>query len=139
MAIDTLDAARSTRRIEALLAAEARAVPPSGAVALFGQSLGGAMALHLAARGRLPSVRAVVALSPFLPLAETYPAALRADGRRPNMTVVRAVDDALVPLALGVFLKNHWGFAIGRPAEGVIPVAHRGRVGSQEKRTHVLF
>ncbi|OSX81184.1 hypothetical protein BU14_0025s0065 [Porphyra umbilicalis] len=102
MAIDTLDAARSTRRVEALLAAEARAVPPSGAVALVGQSLGGAMALHLAARGRLPSVRAVVALSPFLPLAETYPAALRADGGRPNMTVVHAVDDALVPLALGV-------------------------------------
>lgn len=97
--VDTLGAFLSTRRLEGVVAAEVGATS-SGRVVVVGHSLGGAMALHLAARGEVPAVGGVLALSPFLPLAETLPAAL-ARGPRPAVTVIHAANDETVPLPLG--------------------------------------
>jgi phospholipase/carboxylesterase len=89
---------QSQQAIEELIARETTRGIAAGAIVLAGFSQGGAMALHTGLRhaGRLAGI---MALSCFLPLADTVAAEASAANRGAPILMVHGVDDAMVPLA----------------------------------------
>ena len=91
--------------IEALIAQEvARGIAPQN-IYLAGFSQGGAIALHTALRQEEP-LGGVLALSTYLPLAETVAAEVRAEALRTPVFMAHGRSDTVVPYALGAASRN---------------------------------
>jgi phospholipase/carboxylesterase len=90
----------SQQQIEALIAREKARGIPASAIVLAGFSQGGAMALHTGLRHPEP-LGGMVALSCFLPLADTLGREASAAGRAVSIFMAHGVDDPLIPLARG--------------------------------------
>lgn len=90
----------SQAAIEALIAREVeRGIPPQR-IYLAGFSQGGAIALHTALRQEIP-LGGVMALSTYLPLADTVPAEVRTGALRTPIFMAHGIGDTVVPYALG--------------------------------------
>lgn len=90
----------SQSAIEALIAQEVeRGIAPQD-IYLAGFSQGGAIALHTGLRQRLP-LGGVLALSTYLPLAETVADEVRGEALRTPIFMAHGRDDTVVPYALG--------------------------------------
>lgn len=90
----------SQAAIEELIAREVeRGIAPQN-IFLAGFSQGGAIALHTALRQRVP-LGGVLALSTYLPLADTVPAEVRAEALRTPVFMAHGRSDTVVPYALG--------------------------------------
>jgi phospholipase/carboxylesterase len=95
----------SQRRIEALIERERSRGTPAGAVVLAGFSQGGAMALHVGLR--YPErLAGILALSCFLPLADTLAAEASAAHRETPVFMAHGTHDPLIPLARGVQARD---------------------------------
>jgi len=91
--------------IEALIAQEtARGIAP-GNIFLAGFSQGGAIVLHTALRQSAP-LGGVLALSTYLPLAETVAREAQANARSTPIFMAHGRSDTVVPYALGVSSRN---------------------------------
>lgn len=91
--------------IEALIAQEMdRGTPPQN-IFLAGFSQGGAVALHTALRHPV-ALGGVLALSCYLPLAETVAGEASADALRTPVFMAHGRSDTVVPLALGKSSKD---------------------------------
>ena len=91
--------------IEALIAQEtARGIAP-GNIFLAGFSQGGAIVLHTALRQSAP-LGGVLALSTYLPLAETVAREAQASARSTPIFMAHGRSDTVVPYALGVSSRN---------------------------------
>lgn len=90
----------SQRAIEALLRREQARGIPAERIVLAGFSQGGAMALHTGLRFPEP-LAGILALSCFLPLAETLPAEASPANRRVPIFLAHGTLDAVIPLARG--------------------------------------
>lgn len=90
----------SQTAIEAVIAQEvARGIAPKN-IFLAGFSQGGAIALHTALRQQSP-LGGVLALSTYLPLAETVSSEARADALHTPIFMAHGRSDTVVPYALG--------------------------------------
>ena len=100
--------------VETLIAQEvARGVAP-GNIFLAGFSQGGAIALHTALRQATP-LGGALALSTYLPLAETVPHEIRASAQRTPIFMAHGRNDPVVPYALGAASRDmllESGFAV---------------------------
>jgi len=95
----------SQASIEALIAHEvAHGVAPSN-IFLAGFSQGGAVALHTALRQATP-LGGVLALSTYLPLAETVAHEAQASTRSTPIFMAHGRSDSVVPYALGASSRN---------------------------------
>lgn len=95
----------SQANIEALIAQEvARGIAPKN-IYLAGFSQGGAIALHTALRQEEP-LGGVLALSTYLPLAETVATEVRAEALRTPVFMAHGRSDTVVPYALGAASRN---------------------------------
>ncbi len=91
--------------IEALIAQEvARGIAPQH-IFLAGFSQGGAIALQTALRQRVP-LAGVLALSTYLPLADTVGAEASVDSRQTPIFMAHGRDDTVVPYPLGISSRN---------------------------------
>lgn len=90
----------SQAAVEELIAQEVeRGIAPQH-IFLAGFSQGGAIALHTALRRRVP-LGGVLALSTYLPLAETVAAEVRAEALHTPVFMAHGRSDQVVPYALG--------------------------------------
>lgn len=95
----------SQTAIEALIAREtARGIVP-GHIFLAGFSQGGAIALHTALRQNAP-LGGVLALSTYLPLADSFPGERVAATQATPIFMAHGRSDTVVPYALGVGSKD---------------------------------
>lgn len=91
--------------VEALIAQETtRGIAPSN-IFLAGFSQGGAIALHTALRQTVP-LGGVLALSTYLPLAETVAREAQAGTRCTPIFMAHGRDDTVVPYALGAASRD---------------------------------
>jgi phospholipase/carboxylesterase len=90
----------SQRRIEALVAREGARGIPAGRLVLAGFSQGGAMALHTGLRHG-ERLAGILALSAFLPLADTLAEEAHPGGRETPILMAHGTEDAIIPLARG--------------------------------------
>lgn len=91
----------SQAAVEALIAREvARGIAP-GNIFLAGFSQGGAIALHTALRQSAP-LGGVLALSAYLPLADSVPDEMQAGSRITPVFMAHGRSDSVVPYKLGV-------------------------------------
>ena len=91
----------SQAAIEALIEMEvARGISPQH-IFLAGFSQGGAIALHTALRRNVP-LAGVLALSTYLPMAETMQAEASASSRQTPVFMAHGRNDTVIPCALGV-------------------------------------
>ena len=90
----------SADRIEALLAREKARGIPAGRIVLAGFSQGGAMALHTGLR-HAERLAGVLALSCFLPLADSLATEASAANRDVPIFFGHGIHDPLIPLARG--------------------------------------
>jgi len=90
----------SQKALEALVARERERGVPAGRIVLAGFSQGGAMALHTALR-HAERVAGVLALSCFLPLADTLEAEASPANRGAPVFMAHGTDDPLIPLERG--------------------------------------
>lgn len=91
--------------VEALIAQEtSRGIPP-GNILLAGFSQGGAIALYTALYQTVP-LGGVLALSTYLPLAETVTQEAQAGTRRTPIFMAHGRDDTVVPYALGTTSRD---------------------------------
>ena len=91
--------------IEALIAQEvARGIAPHH-IFLAGFSQGGAIALHTALR-QSKHLAGVLALSTYLPLADTVAAAATPDSRLTPLFIAHGRNDPIVPYSLGVTSRD---------------------------------
>lgn len=91
----------STLAIEALIEGEVtRGVPPSH-IFLAGFSQGGAIALHTALRQNVP-LAGVLALSTYLPLADTVNSQVSPDSLQTPIFMAHGRSDPVVPYSLGL-------------------------------------
>jgi phospholipase/carboxylesterase len=88
----------SQRQIEALIAREKTRGVPAGRLVLAGFSQGGAMALHTGLR-HPDRLAGIMALSCFLPLADTLAAEAGAANRDVPILMAHGTQDPLIPLA----------------------------------------
>ncbi len=95
----------SQAAVEALIAQEvARGIAP-GNIFLAGFSQGGAVVLHTALRQASP-LGGVLALSTYLPLAETLPLEVQAITQHTPIFMGHGRNDTVVPFALGVASRD---------------------------------
>ena len=95
----------SQTSIEALIAQEvARGIAP-GNIFLAGFSQGGAIVLHTALRQTTP-LGGVLALSTYLPLAETMPHEAQASSRTTPIFMAHGRNDTVVPYASGAASRD---------------------------------
>ena len=95
----------SQAAVEALIAQEmARGIAPRN-IFLAGFSQGGAIALHTALR-RDESLGGVLALSTYLPLADSASREASADSRRTPVFMAHGLYDPVVPYALGAASRD---------------------------------
>ena len=95
----------SQAAVEALVAQEvARGIAP-GNIFLAGFSQGGAIALHTALRRSAP-LGGVLALSAYLPLAETVAGEISANARQTPIFMAHGRSDPVVPYALGAASRD---------------------------------
>ena len=95
----------SQTSIEALIAQEvARGIAP-GNIFLAGFSQGGAIVLHTALRQTAP-LGGVLALSTYLPLAETMPHEAQASSRTTPIFMAHGRNDTVVPYASGAASRD---------------------------------
>lgn len=95
----------SQAAVEALIAQEAaRGIAP-GNIFLAGFSQGGAIVLHTALRQTAP-LGGVLALSTYLPLAETVAREAQANTRTTPIFMAHGRSDSVVPYALGASSRN---------------------------------
>jgi phospholipase/carboxylesterase len=113
----------SQRAIEALIAREvSRGIVPEHIV-LGGFSQGGAMALHTGLR-HPERLGGVVALSTYLPLAESLPAEASPANARVPIFMAHGSHDLLIPLSLAMGSRDRL-VAMGYPVEWrVYPMQH---------------
>jgi phospholipase/carboxylesterase len=91
----------SQAAVEALIEMEvARGISPQH-IFLAGFSQGGAIALHTALRRNVP-LAGVLALSTYLPMAETMQAEASASSRQTPVFMAHGRNDTVIPCALGV-------------------------------------
>ena len=88
----------SQKRLEALVAREKSRGVDAGRLVLAGFSQGGAMALHTGLR-HAERVAGIMALSCFLPLADTLAAEASPGNRATPIFMAHGTDDPLIPLA----------------------------------------
>jgi phospholipase/carboxylesterase len=88
----------SQKRLEALIAREKSRGVDAGRLVLAGFSQGGAMALHTGLR-HAERVAGIMALSCFLPLADTLAAEASPGNRATPIFMAHGTDDPLIPLA----------------------------------------
>jgi phospholipase/carboxylesterase len=91
---------QSQGQIEALVARERARGTPAGSLVLAGFSQGGAMALHTGLR-HPERLAGLMALSCFLPAAETVAAEAAAANRETPVFMAHGTHDPLIPLARG--------------------------------------
>lgn len=100
--------------IEALIAQEvARGIAP-GNLFLAGFSQGGAIALHTALRQTAP-LGGVLALSAYLPLADSVPNEMQTSTRATPIFMAHGRSDPVIPYALGVASRDallEFGYAV---------------------------
>jgi len=100
--------------IEALIAQEmSRGIEP-GNIILAGFSQGGAIALHTALRQTVP-LGGVMALSTYLPLANSVPDELQAGTMNTPVFMAHGRSDTVVPYGLGTASRDaliHLGYAV---------------------------
>jgi phospholipase/carboxylesterase len=89
---------QSQEAIEALIARERTRGIPTGSIVLAGFSQGGAMALHTGLR-HPERLAGIMALSCFLPLADTLAAEAGAVNRDVPIFMVHGTADAVIPIA----------------------------------------
>ncbi len=95
----------SQAAVEALIAQEtARGIAP-GNIFLAGFSQGGAIALHTALRLDVP-LGGVLALSTYLPLADTVAGEIPADAGQLSIFMAHGLYDPVVPCALGTASRD---------------------------------
>lgn len=95
----------SQAAVEALIVQEAaRGIAP-GNIFLAGFSQGGAIVLHTALRQAVP-LGGVLALSTYLPLAETVAHEAQASSRTTPIFMAHGRSDSVVPYALGASSRN---------------------------------
>jgi phospholipase/carboxylesterase len=113
----------SARQIDKLIAAEgARGVPP-GRVILAGFSQGGAMTLQVGLR-YAESLRGLLVLSAYLPLAESLAAEASPAGRGTPAFIGHGTEDPLIPVARARGTRDAVR-ALGCPAEyHEYPIGH---------------
>ena len=104
----------SQRRIEALIERERGRGTPSAAIVLAGFSQGGAMALHTGLR-QPERLAGIMALSCFLPLADTLSAEASAANRQTPIFMAHGTGDPLIPLARGLEARDRL-VTLGYPA-----------------------
>jgi phospholipase/carboxylesterase len=95
----------SQHRIETLIERERSRAIPAAAIVLAGFSQGGAMALHAGLRHAEP-LAGILALSCFLPLADTLAAEASAANRETPIFMAHGTHDPLIPLARGVQVRD---------------------------------
>ena len=95
----------SQRRIEALIERERTRGVPAASIVLAGFSQGGAMALHAGLR-YAERLAGILALSCFLPLADTLTAEASAANRETPIFMGHGTHDPLIPLARGVQARD---------------------------------
>ena len=95
----------SQAAVEALIAQEAARGTAPGNIFLAGFSQGGAIVLHTALRQTTP-LGGVLALSTYLPLAETMPHEAQASSRTTPIFMAHGRNDTVVPYALGASSRN---------------------------------
>jgi phospholipase/carboxylesterase len=88
----------SERQIEALIARERDHGIPAGAIVLAGFSQGGAMALHTGLR-HPERLAGIMALSCFLPLADTLPTEASPENRDVPIFMAHGTHDDVIPIA----------------------------------------
>ncbi len=100
--------------VEALIAQETgRGIAPHH-IFLAGFSQGGAIALHTALR-QPERLGGVLALSTYLPLAETFAQEASTDARHTPIFMAHGRSDPVVPYALGTASRDallEWGYAV---------------------------
>ncbi len=104
----------SARQIRALLAREIAGGIPAGRIVLAGFSQGGALALHTGLRYP-ESLAGVLALSTYLPLADTLADEMAPANRTVPVMLAHGTQDPLVPLALAEWSRDclqQLGYAI---------------------------
>jgi phospholipase/carboxylesterase len=113
----------SARRVEDLIAAEAaRGVVPARVI-LAGFSQGGAMTLHVGLR-HAASLRGLLALSAYLPLADAAAVEGSPAGRRTPVFLAHGTQDPLIPLARARAARDAL-VALGCPVEyHEYPIGH---------------
>ena len=90
----------SARQIEALIERERARGVANASIVLAGFSQGGAMALHVGLRHG-ERLAGIMALSCFLPLADTVAAEASAANRETPLFMAHGTEDPLIPLARG--------------------------------------
>jgi len=95
----------SERQIEALVERERKRGVATAAIVLAGFSQGGAMALHAGLR-HPERLAGVMALSCFLPLADTLAAEATTANRQTPIFMAHGVHDPLIPLARGLEARD---------------------------------
>src|SRR5204863_2253447 len=95
----------SQERIERLIAREKARGIPARAIVLAGFSQGGAMALHTGLR-HPERLAGVMALSCFLPVADTLAAEATTANRQTPIFMAHGVHDPLIPLARGLEARD---------------------------------
>lgn len=105
---------QSARQIEALIARERQRGIPAARLVLAGFSQGGAMALHTGLR-HPERLAGVLALSCYLPLANTVEAEAAPANRAAPIFWAHGVHDPMIPLAMAEQSRDHLaalGYAI---------------------------
>ena len=95
----------SQRQIEALIERERKRGVAAAAIVLAGFSQGGAMALHAGLR-HPERLAGVMALSCFLPLADTLAGEAAAANRQTPIFMAHGSQDPLIPLARGLEARD---------------------------------
>jgi phospholipase/carboxylesterase len=91
----------SQRAIEQLIAREEQRGIPGSSIVLAGFSQGGAIALHTGVR-HARTLAGIMALSTYLPLAESLAQEAAAANRRTPIFMAHGTQDPVVPYAMGV-------------------------------------
>jgi phospholipase/carboxylesterase len=102
---DAAGIAASAAAVRRLITREIESGTPSERIVLAGFSQGGAIALHTALRERR-RLAGVLALSTYLPLAETLPAERTAANADVPILMVHGAADAVLPLSLGEWSRQ---------------------------------
>jgi phospholipase/carboxylesterase len=95
----------SQARVEALIAREVERGVPRSRIVLAGFSQGGAITLHTGLRQREP-LAGLVALSCYLPLAESFAKEAAAGSRGVPILLAHGTQDPVVPLARGTASRD---------------------------------
>lgn len=120
---DEAGIAESAARVRSLIAAETAAGIPAGRIVVAGFSQGGAIALHTVLR-HPERLAGLLALSTYLPLADTLPAQASAANRDVPILLCHGSDDPILPLELGEWSRDRLtdqGYAVEWQA---YPMAH---------------